>query len=365
VTWHYSVPGSRHQLLVLDVRTRRTFASRQSAPGNISPKALAEQIPPGPLPAGIDVLVVVSSLTVIGTPIIDELVGPMLFRLFDLKHGNKAGMPGTDPDAIEAWPYEPKALEALLKRLEPFRRVVILSGDVHWGYSSGLSYWKKGDTIPARIAQFTSSGMRNLIRSEVRTASQHLSFLQKVVRSGIGIARLGYDTTQPDLLVVPPDKRPSPGLRERLRRSPALLPTGGWPAGTVENAARPPDWAWRMDIPIDTRPDAERPLPVRPETLVPGSPGIDIAANREGYRRAAVRHVKQLADLNHARQLLFASNLGIVTFRRPTPTTIEAIQELMAVHPESAVQTRGEVFTKHVVPLTVPAQDRPRIGAPA
>ena len=28
LTWNYSVPGSRHLLVVLDVRTRRTFASR-------------------------------------------------------------------------------------------------------------------------------------------------------------------------------------------------------------------------------------------------------------------------------------------------------------------------------------------------
>jgi hypothetical protein len=365
LTWHYTVPGSRHQLLVLDCRTRRSFASRTSAPGNLSTKALTEQVPAGPLPAGIDVLVVVSSLTVIGTPIIDELVGPMLYRLFDLfSHGNKGGMPGTDPDAIEAWPYEPRALEALLKRLEPFRRVVILSGDVHWGYSSGMSYWKKGDTIPARIAQFTSSGMRNVIRAEVRAASQKLAFMQKVVRAKIGIARVGYNTTQPDLVVVPADQRPVPALRERLRRSPVLLPTVGWPAGTTENPQKPPDWTWRMDIPVDTRPDAERPITVRPETLVPGNPNADIAPDRNGYRRAAVRHVKQLPDLNHARQLLYASNLGVVTFRRPTPTTLEAIHELMALHPESPAQNRGEVFTKHVIPLDVGAQERPHLGAP-
>ena len=363
--WHYSVPGPRHQLVVMDCRTRRTFASRTSAPGNASPQALADQIPAGPLPAGIDVVVVVSSLTVLGTPIIDELVGPSLYRLFDLKdHGNKGGMPGTDPDAIEAWPYEPRVLEALLKKLEPLRRVVILSGDVHWGYSSALSYWKKGDSVPARFAQFTSSAMRNLVRAEIRVASRQLGFLQHVIRARIGIARLGYNTAQADLLVVPPGQRPRPALRERLRRSPALLPTVGWPTGTVENPLRPPDWAWRMDIPVDTRPEAQRPEPVRPESLVPGDPNADIVANRDGYKRAAVRHVKQLRDFNFTRQLLFASNLGIVTFRRPTPTTLEVAQDLMAVHPDSAVQGRAEVFTRHVIPLTVPAEERPHIGAP-
>ncbi|HYW88416.1 MAG TPA: hypothetical protein VFB50_11635, partial [Chloroflexota bacterium] len=86
--------------------------------------------------------------------------------------------------------------------------------------------------------------------------------------------------------------------------------------------------------------------------------------DRNGYRRAAVRHVKQLPDLNHARQLLYASNLGVVTFRRPTPTTLEAIHELMALHPESPAQNRGEVFTRHVVPLDVGPQERPHVGVP-
>ncbi|HEY3059549.1 MAG TPA: hypothetical protein VGL99_11290 [Chloroflexota bacterium] len=58
-----------------------------------------------------------------------------------------------------------------------------------------------------------------------------------------------------------------------------------------------------------------------------------------GAPRQAARRPQSCASA------VFSSNLGIVTFRRPTPTTLDAIQELMAVHPESAVQTRGEVFT--------------------
>jgi hypothetical protein len=229
-----------------------------------------------------------------------------------------------------------------------------------------MSYWKKGQTVPTRIAQFVSSGLRNIVKAEIRQASRQLFFLQHAMRAQIGMERLGYDASQPDLLIVPADTKPAPALRERLRRSPALLPTVGWPAGTVENPLRPPDWAWRMDLPlVDTRPDAERPAPVRPETLVPGSPDVDVATNLDGYRRAAVRHVKQLEDFNHGRQLLFASNIGVVSFTRSTPASLEAVHELLAVHPQSAVQTRGEVFTRHVVPLIVDAQDRPRIGAPA
>ena len=41
-------------------------------------------------------------------------------------------MPGTNPDAIEAWAFDPITFEALLARLAPHRQVVLLSGDVHY-----------------------------------------------------------------------------------------------------------------------------------------------------------------------------------------------------------------------------------------
>jgi hypothetical protein len=356
VTWHYQVRGPRHLTAVLDVRTRRTYAGRISPPGNLSTKALADQIPPVPLPAGVEILIVVSSLTVLGPPVIDELLGPLSFRMFDLfGHGNQLEMPGLNPDAIEAWPYDREAFEALLKRLEPHRRVVILSGDVHFATSAALSYWKKGDTAPARFAQFTSSGMKILFDARARFAGQSLPFMQHVVAAGIGVERLAWDKSAADLLTVPPGTIPKPALRERLKQSPVLLPTEGWPGGTAENPARPPDWTWRAHIVRDERPDAARPESARPSPLVP--PG-DVLLDVEGYRRTAVRHVKQLDHLNHQRQLVFASNLGRVRFERPGGT-LTAVQELFAVHPDAAEPERPEIHTRHVVALETPAGQTP------
>ena len=59
----------------------------------------------------------------------DELIAPASFRVFDaksysakldpnLQRGSR-GMVGTDPDAIEAWAFDPLSLEALLARLKP------------------------------------------------------------------------------------------------------------------------------------------------------------------------------------------------------------------------------------------------------
>ena len=61
--WHFTVDGPRHRVVALDTRTRRAFRSRYLPPALLSPKALKEQLPDPreqPLPAGVEVLVVVS-----------------------------------------------------------------------------------------------------------------------------------------------------------------------------------------------------------------------------------------------------------------------------------------------------------------
>ena len=359
VKWHYSIDGPKHRVQVLDCRTRRSFESRVSGPGNVSTQALPEQLPAGPLPTGLEMLVVVSSLTVLGTPVIDELLGPMLFRLFDLGHGNTATMPGLNPDAIEAWPYDPTVFESLLKRLEPYRRVVLLSGDVHFATSAGLSYWKNGATTPARFAQFIASGLQNLFNDDVRMAGQYMRFMQSLIEARIGIERLGWNASATDLIQVPAGELPKPALRDRLRKTPVLLPTEGWPAGTLENPLRPPDWSWRMDIVRDERPDSERPTSVRPADLVPGDPTADVSTNLDGYRKTIVRQVKQMDkekdNLAFARQILFASNLGQVNFERHAAPDgrLHAVHQLYAIAAHEAAATSPSVVMRHEVALDV------------
>jgi len=125
--WHYSIPGTRHMGLVLDNRTRRSFVTRDGPIGNVSISAQQDQIPLGPLPAGIEVLVVVAPLQVIGPPVLDEIIGPLSYRALDLKdhgelqkHSGSRNITATNPDAVEGWAYDVKTFEALLKRLEPF-----------------------------------------------------------------------------------------------------------------------------------------------------------------------------------------------------------------------------------------------------
>ena len=94
ITWHFSVDGPKHRVIALDNRTRRSYVGDLGPPGNVSPEALRDQIPPPPLPAGIEMLLVVAPLQVIGPPVIDELLAPNLYRLHDLSGLGR----GTDLD---------------------------------------------------------------------------------------------------------------------------------------------------------------------------------------------------------------------------------------------------------------------------
>ena len=49
LSWHYSVPGTRHLVLVIDNRTQRNWLTRGGPPTNITLDVIEKQIPAGPL----------------------------------------------------------------------------------------------------------------------------------------------------------------------------------------------------------------------------------------------------------------------------------------------------------------------------
>jgi len=365
VKWHFDVTGPRHKIVAIDNRTQRSFVSRIGPPGNLSPEALVTQIPAAPMEAGIDILILVAPLQVIGAPVFDELIAPAVYRTFDAfsysslaEHKGTAGMAGTNPDAIEAWAFDAKTLEALLKRLEPYRKVVILSGDVHYGSSQVMSYWRKGKTEPARFAQFTSSGVLNVMPSYIRAADRSLSFLQQVLRSDIGAERIGWDKNSPPPMIIEDDSSLVPALKSKLKQTPVMLPTHGWPEGTKINKDHVADWSWRVTPIIDKRPDQERPEDARPLPLF-DDPKQDIENNLDGYRRVLRRHIEQLQKMNNSRQILFSNNLGVVHFEMQNDNLV-AVNDLYTVFPFDLPHYQpAELYTHHTAQLTGVSEQSP------
>jgi hypothetical protein len=388
ILWHFTIDGPAHRVIAFDNRTRRSYGSRNGPPGNVSIDAQVDQIPLPPLPAGKEVLIVIAPLQVIGPPVLDEIVAPLSYRAFDAITGAKKDsdlspssttglreMLGTNPDAIEAWAFDTVTFEHLLQRLAPYQRVVLLSGDVHYSSGTLMSYWLGNAPRPARIAQFTSSGFKNVMPVFITFVDRSLGFAQQMVRAELGVERIAWNQPLDDLVLLPDGKTQLdlvPVMRSRLQSVPVLIPTWGWPddndpkhpeqfdphKASRLNPARPPDWAWRVRALLDARADSERPAGIRLLELDEAAVDGKLAAPDtvvEAYQAVAARHQHALARLRNARQILFRANVGRVHFQPNADGTLDAIHEVYTTFADpdqpAALEPKPEAFLVQVAAL--------------
>lgn len=430
IKWHFRVEGPRHRVLALDTRTRRVYRSRYLPPGLLSSKALDDQLPSvesEPIPAGIDVVFVISQTPVLLPSLVTAAIVPFYTRIKELSnHDRTANLTGVDPDN-EIWPTDDRAYEDLLKRLAEYKQVVILSGEIHYGYSAQMSYWKKPEkrftlaaglqtdldsgvvtaglrnafqttglttlsteavlkiregndewqildpeeqkvflvrkeetglvvyleSGPARLAQFTSSGIKNVI-GLIFELARGLGFLYPMVDL-TPAERLGWQKNDPPPLSLPDGTRLAPPVRARLKEEPLFLPTRRWPVGTKRGAL--PDAAWRMDLVRDERPEAERAQEASFASL-PAIPEFDASSTdaiRGSYRQIAARHAGLASKLRFTRGVIYQSNLGLVRFEKDGETLV-AFHDLYSHQPGKHQAVRLNVYR---VPLQVFDEERP------
>ncbi|MET0577771.1 MAG: hypothetical protein ABW122_03875, partial [Ilumatobacteraceae bacterium] len=396
ITWHFGIDGPAHRVVALDNRTRRSYVSRLGPPGNVSVDALVDQIPPPPLPAGRRVLVVIAPLQIIGPPVLDDLVAPLTYRIFDMVGAIKDSediavrspsglrqMTGTNPDAIEAWAFDAVTFEHLLERLAPFEQVVLLSGDVHNSSGSAMSYWRGDAARPSRFVQFTSSGFKNVMPAMVAAVDRSSGFLQQLIRANLGTERIGWERPQPDAVLFPPGHDAAdlvPQMRSKLVSTPVMIPTWGWPddntvappdpgydplKATRVNPAAPPDWRWRIEALRDERPDIERPESIRALELDHERIAADLADPEtmlDAYQAIAARHQHALGHLRGARQILFRSNYGVCRFE-DAGGALTAVHEVYTAfadpdHP-TPEEPKAAPYLVQRAPLVPAAGERP------
>lgn len=355
VKWHYTVDGPRYRVLVLDTRTRRTFVGRFTPPGLLSDGAMIDQIPEGPLQAGLEVLFVVSPVPVLGPPIDEEIARPLAVRATDLFAALENDRPkGQIKKDMEWWAASPPTFEKLLGRLAPYRRVVFLAGDVHHGLGGELDYWRTGQPEPSRFVQFTSSPAKNILPAEQAVPiAGAFAFSQRIIRLGVPLERIAWHVSEPDTVTVPGGQLASPRLRALLRREPVLIPVHPWPPGTTE--ARPADWRWRFKQLCDRRPDAERPAPVRPKAL---PDDFDTLPRLEQYRVLLERHLDYVRKNDFGRTFVFTNHVGIVRFER-TDDVLTARHEIFTIHPDQGPTAKPLKYTIHTASLEPTTDSQP------
>jgi hypothetical protein len=319
--WHYTVPATAHLTIVMDSRTRRTYSGEGYSPPDLLGNSLDTQIPNGPLADGRDLLIVVAPAPVLGPALLDRIGQPLAQTAFDIKASIfdkfkedrdpcRKGSPitGAEEYDAEGWSANEEAQERLLAKLAGYNKVVLLSGDVHYGCSLTLDYWRKGVAQPSRIVQLTSSSAHNRFKAIVEALLRNDMMLQ--LYKQLPAERLAWKAASP--IVLPTGAQVGFGRRARMRRSPSLLPSGGWPASTTIPSDKPPDWSWRLHVVRDGRPTTDLPAPLRTPALATEFNAGDPIA---GYRLIAGRHAHAaLTRFDPLRQVVFATNVGVVSF---------------------------------------------------
>ncbi len=366
VKWHFNVPSGPTTTVVLDTRTWRSFNGRLTPPGLISDVALEEQLPASFAPSpGAEVLIVVSPAPVLGLATIEELAQPIGARgYFDFIDsvviGREPKITGYMEFDMEAWSLHSERFEALLARFNEMGKVVILSGDVHYGFSAEMDYWKKAQPQPSRIVQLTASALKNDWGISAKRALETVTAQEILHNAYYPMARLGW--SDPSDLIgqvsVPGGALPR-NKRAMLRRTPVVLPADNWAPGSTISVA--PDWAWRLSLVKDLRPD-DSSANARPSDgqVGPISPDINPGSPVDGYVKVMERAEKQLKS-KIARSVTFASHLGLVTFAGTGPT-LTVTHTLMYEHPAGAKPTDPQAYTAYELAMAATSDPQPTIS---
>jgi hypothetical protein len=311
---------------------------------------------------GREVTFVISAAPVFGPDIVEQLAWPLAQSMIDAVHlgkgldanGFQQGEVGSEKFDAEGWSSNDQAREDLLKRLATYPAVVMLGGDVHFGYTAVLDYYKKGAAKPSRIVQLTSSPFRNVSKPQIKLLARENPFLQNL-ETGFSVARLAWNNASP--IKLPADAFVSAGRRGRIARSPSLLPADGWPDGTSIPSDGAPDWRWRITVERDSRPDGVRPVGDRQPVLTAAQELVETNA-LPGYRAVASRHQQMAATrFEFLRQVVFQSHYGLIRLSK-SGSDVTLHHVLVSQNaPDSATGAENTVHDVLLSPSTDPAPE--------
>ena len=318
VRWHYDITTGAAHTFFLDTRTRREFDEFTAFTGLLSKEAMDDQLPERITENNYPVVFVISPVPALSLPVIEEFAQPLV-GMFESGINDK-GIGGAPIGALsgalkrdtEAWGFSEKHMEMFLARLATFKKVIILSGDIHFGCTTYADYWKQRKAANhARIVQLVSSPFKNgwdldfiLLKS---------GFAQRLI-AGFDFEFEKHGWQDKDLKTK---GRMAPRHRMRIRRNAAVIPRQGWPAGTTIEPEEP-DWVWRLRVSVDERDytDLNLDFPLSITTDLTEETG---AATKDGMKatvlQMANRH-NSLLKLGRSRRIVWQPHIGHIFFTK-------------------------------------------------
>ncbi len=147
--WYYTYSAPRYQLIVMDTRTQRLYRSPSEFPGLLAPDAIERQVVAAER-KDAEVTIIISATPVLGVGFMEAIQFWSRLRIKDNYAYDR-----------EAWNLEWGTFQALLCAVSAMKRVVFLSGDVHYAFAASLDYWDHASSATAKIVDYTSSPLRN------------------------------------------------------------------------------------------------------------------------------------------------------------------------------------------------------------
>jgi hypothetical protein len=303
IKWHYSVQTGPTKTLFLDTRTRRQYDRQVSPPGLLKDDALTTQVPTPESLQNPEVIIIVSPAPVLGMSLFEEIIQPLNFQ---------ASKSATSRD-YEAWSFNAPVFEKFLDRIQAFKKVILLSGDVHYSGSFLMDYFKKKKSpatgfSKSKIVQLISSACKN--ETDMVPSPLFISGRVNQIQAAalFPAERLGWK----DKLNVTVNGSKTFSNAMRLKKEPVLLSPGpSWfPATTI---AQEPDWAWSFDALRDNRPESERPLKIR-MTIIDSDAELTTSP-KTFYEKLMDRHIEN-SKKNVSRRFVWNNNLGMINLKK-------------------------------------------------
>jgi hypothetical protein len=147
--WYHTFDGPRYEVILMDSRTQRFYRSPHDFPGLLSHDAIHEQVLANSH-ANAEVTIIISATPVLGVDFIESI---QVWHHWFVKDNYAYD--------CEAWALEWETFQHFLKTVSALKRVVLLSGDVHYAFGSSMEYWDQQTHESAKLVNFTSSPFCN------------------------------------------------------------------------------------------------------------------------------------------------------------------------------------------------------------
>lgn len=327
---HFHIAWSKHEVIGLDTRTWRGFSRKSDSdyPSLLSTEGLQKQILDSTIQPDHEISIVLVPGPLVGVPLIDWLQ--------ETSSNNKR----LDRDS-EAWGLQHIAFERFFAHIARRRahenadqRIVLLCGDVHYGYTIRMQYWadsvfetQHSSQAQAIFAQLTASSFRNETKGSWFLNLKGTKFLHRegykpLVDSIPIISPLLIDHQLDPKQILGwenPDKRALeigtaslagiPFLWFIDGDNPALANAQGPTLATDTILKKRPDWRYRIDYLLaDYELDGFTPVTASAPT------GSHQQALKE-YMRASENHDDYAKRWGNGKEIVGLNNFGEVTFQ--------------------------------------------------